>query len=125
LELGGHGPGEMHDLERVLEDVLAVAGAEPKPPHDLDELVGEGPAVRLEDRLLPGLADDLLDLSLRLVVRLLDPRRMDPAVLEELRDGEAGDLSAEPVEAREHDRMRRVVDDEVHTGEVLERADVA
>jgi indolepyruvate ferredoxin oxidoreductase alpha subunit len=62
----------------------------------MDELVGEWPAVRLEDRLLARLADDLLDLGLRLVVRLLDPRRVDPAVLEELRDGQARDLSPEP-----------------------------
>ena len=35
------------------------------------------------------------------------------------------DLAADPVERREHDRLRRVVDDEVDAGEVLERADVA
>ena len=36
-----------------------------------------------------------------------------------------GDLAAHAVEGREHDRLRRVVDDEVHAGEVLERPDVA
>ena len=35
------------------------------------------------------------------------------------------DLAADAVERREHDRLRRVVDDEVDAGEVLERADVA
>ena len=73
--------------------VALVALPEAKPAEDLDELVGEGPAVRLEDRLLAGLADDLLDLGLRLVVRLLDTRRVDPAVLEQLRDGQTRDLS--------------------------------
>src|SRR5205823_13010431 len=34
-------------------------------------------------------------------------------------------LAAQAVERREHDRMRRVVDDEVDAGQVLERADVA
>src|SRR5436305_13698888 len=34
-------------------------------------------------------------------------------------------ISAHAVEAGQHDRVGRVVDDEVHAGEVLQRADVA
>ena len=107
------------------EHVLAVARAEAKPAEDLHELLVERTAVRLEDGLLAGLPDDLLELRLRLVVRLLDAGRMDAAVLDQLRQRQARDLAAEPVERREHDRVRRVVDDEVDAGEVLERADVA
>src|SRR5262249_52862323 len=62
LELGRHDPREMYDLERVLEDVLAVARPEPEPSEDLDELVVERPAIRLEDRLLARVTYDLLDL---------------------------------------------------------------
>src|SRR6184192_1311604 len=115
----------MHDLERVLEHVLAVTSPEPEPAEDLDEIFGEGSAVRLEDRLLPRLADDLFYLGFRLVVGLLDSRRVNPAVLEELRDGQSRHLSPESVERREYDRVRCVVDDEVHAGEVFEGADVA
>src|SRR5579862_36252 len=124
-ELGGHDPGQVHDLERVLEHVLPVARPEAKTADDLLQLLVERPAVRLEDRLLAGLPHDLFQLRLRLVVRLLDPRRMDPAVLDELRQRQARDLAAEPVEGRQHNRVRRVIDDEVDAGEVLERADVA
>ena len=56
-ELGGHDPRQVDDLERVLEDVLPVARAVAEPAEDLDELLVELAAVRLEDRLLPGLAD--------------------------------------------------------------------
>ena len=49
---------------------------------------------------------------------------MDPAVLEELRQGEARDLSAKPVKGGEHHCVRRVVDDEVDAGEMLEGTDV-
>jgi hypothetical protein len=38
---------------------------------------------------------------------------------------ELRDLAAHPVEGREHDCRRRVVDDEVHPRDALERADVA
>ena len=44
---------------------------------------------------------------------------------EQLLERHAGDLAAHAVEAGQDDRVRRVVDDEVDAGEVLERADVA
>ena len=125
LELGGHDPAEVDDLERVLEDVLAVARAVAEPPEDLDELLVELAAVRLEHRLLAGLQDVLLELRLRLVVHLLDPRRVDAAVLDQL------------VERERATSRRSGSNDERTTacgvssmmkstpGQVLERADVA
>ncbi len=50
---------------------------------------------------------------------------MDAAVLQQLLERQAGDLAAHAVEAREDHGVRRVVDDEVDAGEVLEGADVA
>ena len=88
----------MHDLEGVLEDVLAVAGPVAQAAEDLHELLVEVPAVRLEDGLLTGLLDVVLDLRLRLVVHLLDSRGMDPAVLDQLEQGQLRRLAADPVE---------------------------
>ncbi len=48
-----------------------------------------------------------------------------PTVGQQLLERQAGDLPADAVKAREHDRPRGVVDDEVDAGEVLQRADVA
>ena len=81
--------------------------------------------VGVEARLLARLRDVGLELGLGLVVGLLDPGRVDAAVLEQLLERHAGDLAADAVEAREDDRVGRVVDDEVDAGEVLEGADVA
>src|SRR3954453_13623984 len=125
LQLGGHDPGEVDDLERVLEDVLPVARPEPEAAEDLDQPLVDVAAVGLEDGLLAGLLDDLFDLRLRLVVHLLDPRRMDAAVLDQLRQRQLRDLAPDPVEGREHDRLRGVVDDHVDPGEVLEGPNVA
>ncbi len=50
---------------------------------------------------------------------------MDAAVLDELVEREARDLAAQRIERREHDSVRRVVDDEVDAREMLERTDVA
>ena len=66
----------------------------------------------------------LLELGLRLVEGLLDPRRVDPAVGEQLLERHPGDLPPDAVEAREHHGAGGVVDDEVDAGEVLQRADV-
>ncbi len=50
---------------------------------------------------------------------------MDAAVGDELGDGEPGDLAADRVEARQDDRLGRVVDDQVDPGRLLEGPDVA
>ena len=50
---------------------------------------------------------------------------MDPAVGDQLRDGDPGDLATDRVEARQDDRLGRVVDDQVDAGRLLEGADVA
>ena len=123
-ELGGHDARQMTDLERMLEDVLAVARPVAQPSEHLDQLVVHLPAIRLEHRLLARQTDMLLDLGFRLVVHLLDPRGVDPAVLDELHQRLLRDLPAHTVERREDDGLRGVVDDELDAGQVLESADV-
>ena len=125
VELGRHQPDQVDDLERVLEHVLPVARPVVETAEQLDDLLVELAAVGLEDRLLARLDDVLLDLGLGLVVHLLDAGRLDAAVLDELEQRDLRDLAADRVERREHDRLGRVVDDHVHAGQVLERADVA
>jgi hypothetical protein len=124
-ELRRHHAGEVGALEGVLEDVLTVARAVAEAAQHLHELLVHLAAVRLEDRLLPSLPDEVLDLRLRAVVHLLDAGRMDAPVLDELRQRQLGHLPTDAVERGEHDRLRSVVDDEVHAREVLEGADVA
>ena len=107
------------------QHVLAVAGAEVQPAQQLGQLGVQRADVGLEHRLLAHLDDVLVDLRVRLVVGLLDPRRVDAAVLEQLLQRQPRDLAADAVEARQQHRAGRVVDDEVDPGEGLERADVA
>ena len=83
-ELVGHHRGEVGALDRVREHVLAVARAVLQAAEDLRELGVEALDVGVEARLLAGLGDVALQLGLGLVVGLLDPGRMDAAVLEQL-----------------------------------------
>ena len=58
-------------------------------------------------------------------MHLLDPSRVDPPVLHQLRQGDPGGLAADRVEAGQQHRLRGVVDHHVHPGHLLERPDVA
>ena len=76
-------------------------------------------------RRLAFLADLLLELGLDVLDDLLDAGRVDAAVQDEPLDGQAGDLAADGVEARQDDRLGRVVDDDVDAGGHLQGPDVA
>src|SRR5713101_5829987 len=115
----------MDDLERVLEDVLSVTGAIAQPSEDLDQLLVELSAVGLENALFAGLHDGVLDHRFRGVVGVLDARRVNPSILDQLRERESRDLATDAVERGQNDRLRGVVDDEVDARQMLEGADVA
>ena len=99
-ELVGHHRRELRALDGVGEHVLAVARAELQPAQHLDQLGVEALDVGVEDGLLPGLDDVRLELGLGLVVGLLDARRVDAPVLQQLLERHARDLAPDAVEAR-------------------------
>src|SRR5205807_2582743 len=81
--------------------------------------------VGIQHRLPADLLDVLLHLGGRLGDDLLDARRVDAAVLDQLGQGEAGRLAADFVEGADDHHAGRVVHDHVHAGAFLEGADVA
>ena len=124
-ELLGHDAGEEGDFLRMVEHVLAVAGAELQAAHQPQDFGMEVEEAELERRGLAVLADRVLHLGLDLLDDLLDAGRVDAAVGDEALDRLARDLAAERIEAREDDRAGRVVDDQLDAGGGLEGADVA
>ena len=124
-QLVGDHRRQARDLDRVAQHVLAVARAELQPAEQLHQLGVHRVHVRLEQRLLALLHHVVVDLGLGLVVGLLDARRVDAAVLDELLERQLRDLAPHRVERGQHDRRGRLVDDEVDARDVLERADVA
>ncbi len=75
-------------------------------------------------RLLAEPADVLLHLFLGFLDDLLDPGRVNAAVLDQSLERDLGDLAADAVEPGDDDHAGRVVDDHVHAGRLLEGADV-
>ena len=124
-DLGRKHRRQMRRLDRVVQDVLAVAGPILEPAQQLDQLRVQARHAGVVRRLLARLAHDDLDLGAALGDSLLDPARMDASVGDELGECHARHFAADRVEAREDHRLGRVVDDQVHAGSLLERADVA
>ena len=79
---------------------------------------------RAENSVLAGLAHDLLHFLIHLRDDFLDARRVDAPVEDEPLHGLARDLAADGVEAGEHHRAGRVVNQHRHARQRLERADV-
>ena len=120
-----HDAGEPRDFGGVREHVLAVARAELQPSHQAEnfrvqvvqaKLECDGPA--LFARFLVGFVFDLLH-------DLLDARGVNAAVGDEFFNRLLGHLAPVRIEARQDDRTRRVVHDEVDAGGELEGADVS
>ena len=124
-ELGGHDAGEMRDFLRVMKDVLTVARAVLHATDQADELDVEPVRAHLVRRLLAHVLDGGVDFLPRLLDHFLDAPRMDASVGDELRERDARDLAAHRIEARDHHRIRRIVDDDVDAGRELERANVS
>ena len=98
-DLGRDDRREVARLDRVVEHVLAVAGAVLEPAEQLDDLGRQAGHAGLVGRLLAGLAHDEIDLGARLGDDLLDAAGVDAAVGDELGEGDPGDLAADRVEA--------------------------
>ena len=107
------------------EHVLPVGRAVAQPPEEVDQLGVHVGDAEPGDRVLARPAADQVDLGLAALVGLLDALRVDPAVADQPLKGEAADLPAHRVEARQEHRLRRVVDDQVDAGHRLEGPDVA
>ena len=124
-KLVGHDLAHTSNLNGVVEDVLAVGSAVAQGTQGPHELRMDVVDLEVEAGLLAGLEHLGVDLIGGLVEELLDARRMNAAVGDEVLEGDTGDLAADRVEARKLHGLGRVVDDEVHAGHLLEGTNVA
>src|SRR5881628_22769 len=112
-------------LDRVHEHVLRVAVAVLEHADQLDQLGMDAVHPDLEHGALTGLADRVVELLLCLAHHLLDPTRMNAPIGDEALERQARQLAPDGVVARDHDDLRRVIDDEVHPGRRLDGPDVS
>lgn len=93
-------------------------------PNDLEQVLREALDAQLFCRALAELEHHLADLLLHLRDDFLDARRLDAAVLEQFLHREFGDVAARQVEAREDDRARCVINNDVNARGLFKRDDV-
>ena len=121
----GHHAGDERHFDRMPQHVLAVAGAVVQAAEQVDDSLVEAADAGFLDGFFAESLDLRLDLLLRFGDDLLDPRRMDAAVGDELVERDFGDFAADGVERADDHDAGRVVDDDVDAGGLFERADVA
>lgn len=124
-ELGGHDAAEIGHLERVIQDVLPERRAEAQATERTDKLRMQVMNAHVEGSLLSSLLNLLVYLLFRFGIHLLDTRRMDTAVCDEVLHGDATDFAANGVEARDGDALGGVVNQKIDSGELLERTDIS
>ena len=124
-ELACHDAAQVRDLERVVEHVLPVRSTVAQTTERVHELGVHVMDARVERRLLSSFLNALVHELLGLLEHLLDARRVDAPVRDEVLHRDAADLATNRIEARDSHAFGRVVDDEVRARDLLERADVA
>jgi hypothetical protein len=124
-ELLRHDARKKRDFLRMTEDILPVARTELQPPHQAQHFGMQVVQPELECGRFPLLADGFLHVRFDFFDDLLDPRRMDAPVSDQALNSLPRDLAAERIEARENDRARRVVDDELDARCGFQRTDIA
>src|ERR1700737_3681741 len=107
------------------QDVLRIAVAVLQHTQQLDQLGVDAVDADLDDGALTGLADRFFDLLLGLAHDLLDAARMNPAVGDEPFQRDPRDFAPDRIVARDHDRLGRIVDDDIDPGGGFDGADVA
>src|SRR3984957_16907445 len=107
------------------QHVLRVAVTILEHPEQLDQFGMDSVDADFDDRALTGLANRFLDLLLGLAHDFLDPARMNATVRDELHQRDARNFAANRVVARNHDRLRCIVDNDIDAGGCLDRTDVA
>ena len=123
-EFCGHGGAEVGHLLRVLQQVLSVGGTVAHLADHPHQFVADVVDTEVDAGAFSGLVDFLFDLFLGLGDHLFDTGGVDTSVGDQFFEGTAGDFAAHGVEAGEEDGVRRVVNDDIDAGEVLEGADV-
>src|ERR1700693_179984 len=124
-DLGRRHSAEEGDLLAVGQDVLSVAGPKRQRPQQIRQFRVQPAHPGLEHRLFAFFPNPVLDIPASFGHHLFDPGRVDPAVDQEMVESHPRHLAADRVEATQDDGLRRVVDDQVDAGRVLERPNVA
>ncbi len=124
-QLSCHDPRQMGGLDEVRENVLAIAGPIPQASEQGDQLRVHLRDPGLHKRVLASADAASLNLTPGPLVLLLNAVWMNTPIRDQGLQGDFPDLTPHRIETAQQDRLRRVIDNDIHPGDRLERADVA
>ena len=125
LQFGRHHSREMGHINGMLKDILGIARPKLQAAQQHDQLGMQIVDSDIEGDPLSGFLDDRIHLRPHLLDDLFDPTRMDAAVGDQSLQGKARHFPAHRIEAGKHDRLRRVIDNQVYSCRRLDRPNVS
>ena len=124
-QFSGHDAGQLRDFDGMAQDILAITGTITQAPEDFDEFRMQTVNARFIRRLFASFADFLIDFFAGLFDHFFNACRMDTAIGNQFFQSNAGDFTAYGIKARQDDRFRRIVDDEIDAGQRFNSPDIA
>ena len=123
-QLRGNEPGEIGHFQRVVQHILAIAGAVTQAPQQLDQLRMDAVDAGFNDGALAFLLNGLLHFPAGLFHHFLNAGGVDAAVGNQAFQGNPGNLTAHRLKAGQGNGFRRVVDNQINAGESFNGANI-
>ena len=121
----GHHAAQGRDLQGVLQHVLGKGRTVAQLPQQTDDLGMDAVDPGIEGGLFAHFAHLGIQFLFAFLDDVLDAGGMDAAILDQTLQSHFGHLTAQRAVGGQNDGLRRIVDDEVHTGRGFQSADVA
>ena len=124
-ELGSHDAAKLRNLLGVRENILSKGSAVTESAERLHDLGVKIMDPSVEGCLFASLLNPLLHESLRLLIHLLDAGGVNAAICDQVLESNASRLATNWLKAGEEHRLRRIVDYERNTRDLLEGANIS
>ena len=124
-QLIGNDSGNVRNLHRMIQNILAVTGTVHQASQNFDKFVVQPMNAGFKNGFLAGLFDAGFHFSLGFFHRFFNTGRMNSAVGNQLFKGQSGNLSPDRIEARNGDRLRGVVNNQIHARRRFHGTDIS
>ena len=124
-KLRGHNTGQVGNLKRMVQNILAVASAVTQPPQKLNQFGMNSIDAGLNDGALTLLLNRRLHLTAGFINCFLNAGGVNTSIRDQALQRNAGHLAAHGFKAGKRDGLRRVVNDKVYAGHRFNRTDIA
>ena len=123
-QFGSHHTGKVRNFQRVVEDILSIAGAVTQPTKQLNKLMVNAVYAGSKHGAFALGFNGRIHFAAGFLNRLLNSGRVDSAIRDQLFKGDSCHFTSYGLKARKRNGFRCVIDDEIHAGKLFNGADV-